>query len=127
MVEFRATVERIKLGNKAVKTGEIKRLLTMDGLLNHHTDKSKKRVVMAICEEFEYAHEHHTAKKLTAANYDVILLPHGLEQQRWNGNVECPFCSATKVYRTNRVSNVLTGFVLRSSVLRLVLSTRIAK
>lgn len=25
-----------------------------------------------------------------------------LEQQRWNGNVECPFCGATKVYRTNR-------------------------
>src|SRR3954462_5720736 len=25
-----------------------------------------------------------------------------LEQQRWNGNVECPFCSSTKVYRTNR-------------------------
>jgi transposase-like protein len=23
-------------------------------------------------------------------------------QQRWNGNVECPFCAATKVYRTNR-------------------------
>jgi transposase-like protein len=25
-----------------------------------------------------------------------------LEQQRWNGNVECPFCGCTKVYRTNR-------------------------
>ncbi len=25
-----------------------------------------------------------------------------LEQQRWNGNVECPFCACTKVYRTNR-------------------------
>lgn len=25
-----------------------------------------------------------------------------LEQQRWNGNVECPFCAATKVYKTNR-------------------------
>lgn len=25
-----------------------------------------------------------------------------LEQQRWNGNVECPFCAATKVYRTSR-------------------------
>jgi transposase-like protein len=27
---------------------------------------------------------------------------HYLEQQRWNGNVECPFCGCTKVYRTNR-------------------------
>jgi transposase-like protein len=25
-----------------------------------------------------------------------------LEQQRWNGNVECPFCAWTKVYKTNR-------------------------
>ncbi len=25
-----------------------------------------------------------------------------LEQQRWSGNVECPFCACTKVYRTNR-------------------------
>lgn len=25
-----------------------------------------------------------------------------LEQQRWNGNVECPFCACIKVYRTNR-------------------------
>lgn len=25
-----------------------------------------------------------------------------LEQQRWNGNPECPFCACTKVYRTNR-------------------------
>ncbi|MCW3073433.1 MAG: family transposase [Flaviaesturariibacter sp.] len=25
-----------------------------------------------------------------------------LEQQRWNGSVECPFCACTKVYRTNR-------------------------
>lgn len=25
-----------------------------------------------------------------------------LEQQRWSGNVECPFCGVTKVYRTNR-------------------------
>jgi len=25
-----------------------------------------------------------------------------LEQQRWNGNIECPFCACTKVYRTNR-------------------------
>jgi transposase-like protein len=25
-----------------------------------------------------------------------------LEKQRWNGNVECPFCGATKAYRTNR-------------------------
>lgn len=24
------------------------------------------------------------------------------EQLRWNGNVECPFCACTKVYRTNR-------------------------
>src|SRR5687768_13009922 len=25
-----------------------------------------------------------------------------LEQERWNGNIECPFCACTKVYRTNR-------------------------
>ena len=25
-----------------------------------------------------------------------------MEQQRWNGNVDCPFCACTKVYRTNR-------------------------
>lgn len=25
-----------------------------------------------------------------------------LEQQRWNGSPECPFCACTKVYRTNR-------------------------
>lgn len=25
-----------------------------------------------------------------------------LEQQRWNGKVECPFCASQKVYRTNR-------------------------
>jgi transposase-like protein len=25
-----------------------------------------------------------------------------LEQQRWNGAPECPFCACTKVYRTNR-------------------------
>lgn len=25
-----------------------------------------------------------------------------LEQQRWNGNPECPFCGCTKAYRTNR-------------------------
>jgi len=25
-----------------------------------------------------------------------------LEQQRWNGNVECPFCACTKVYKTTR-------------------------
>lgn len=25
-----------------------------------------------------------------------------LEQQPWNGNVQCPFCACTKVYGTNR-------------------------
>jgi hypothetical protein len=33
--------------------------------------------VLADCNDFEYPHEHHTCKKLAAADYNVILVPKG--------------------------------------------------
>lgn len=67
---FKETIEKIKQGNKTVKTKEIRNLLQMDGLINHHQDKETKRVVLATFEKFEHYHEQHTSKKLTAVDYD---------------------------------------------------------
>jgi hypothetical protein len=75
--DFKKVVENIKHGNKHSKEKDIKKLLSMEGLLNHHTDKETRRIVMASCEKFEFDHEHHTAKKLASVNYDVVLVPKG--------------------------------------------------
>lgn len=77
MSVFKKTIEKIKQGNKTVKLEESKKLLAIEGLITHHQDKDTKRVVLAICKEWEYPHEHHTSKKLTAYDYDVILVPNG--------------------------------------------------
>lgn len=74
---FKEIIEKIKYGNKTLKKEEIKKLLLMDGLINHHQDKVSKRVVLAACKKFEYPQEQHTCKKLTEVNYDVIVVPKG--------------------------------------------------
>lgn len=77
MNDFKKTIEKIKQGNKVEKLEETKKLLSFEGFITHHQDKVTKRVVLAICKEFEYPHEHHTSKKLAGVNYDVILVPNG--------------------------------------------------
>ena len=63
--------------DKTIKKEQINQLLLLDGLFNHHTDKATKRVVLANYSQLEYPHEHHTSKKLTSVNYDVIFVPNG--------------------------------------------------
>ena len=77
MNHFKEAVEKIRAGNKDEKIEKSKTLLSLPGMINHHQDKNTKCVVMAVCKEFEYPHEHQTAKRLTAVNYNVILLPTG--------------------------------------------------
>lgn len=77
MKRFKEMVEKIKQGNKAVKVEEGKNLLSMRGFITHYQNKRTKRLVLATCQEFEYAHEHSTLKKLAAEDYDVILVPKG--------------------------------------------------
>lgn len=74
---FREIVFKIKQGDRGLKLEAIKRLLLLDGLLNHYTDKTTKRNVLANCRHFEYPHEFHTSQKLTGADYDVIFIPRG--------------------------------------------------
>jgi hypothetical protein len=49
----------------------------MDCWITHYQNKRSKCVVLADSNEFEYPHEHHTYKKLAAADYNVILVPKG--------------------------------------------------
>jgi len=71
----------IKQGDKTVKTEAIKRLLLLEGLLTHYTDKITKRNVLASCLHFDYPHELHTSQKLTGVDYDVIFVPKGYFQR----------------------------------------------
>jgi hypothetical protein len=74
---LKGLIEEIKLASKAERLEKITRLLSMDCWIPHHQDRKTKCVVLAAYEEFEYPHEHHTCKKLTAAGYNVILVPKG--------------------------------------------------
>lgn len=82
---FKESIEIIKKGNKATKENEIRKLLSIEGLKVHHIDKTTKRRVKAECDRFEYPHEYHTAKKLTAVDYDVILVPPGYFKRHEKG------------------------------------------
>lgn len=75
IVVFKKIVEAIRQGNKSEKFDQINALLSCEGLINHHQNKTTRCKVMAVCEKFEYEHEHHTAIKLTGKDYDVILVP----------------------------------------------------
>lgn len=74
---FKGLIERIKVAPRHDKHAIIQQLLSFPGLLRHYRHRKTKRGVLADCEIFDYAHELHTAKKLTAADYDVILVPKG--------------------------------------------------
>ena len=74
---FKETVQRIKEGNKDVKIELINRIFSLDGLIIHHKDKKTKRIIASDCSGFEYAHEFHTSKKLTAVHYNVLFVPKG--------------------------------------------------
>ncbi len=74
---LKGLIKEIKLAGKADRLEKIAKLLSMNGWITHHQDRKTKCVVLATCEEFEYPHEHHTCKKLTAADYNVILVPKG--------------------------------------------------
>jgi hypothetical protein len=74
---FKAIVQKIKAGNKEVKIEEIRKLLSFPGLITHHKSKITGRIILSDCHSFEYPHEHHTSKKLTEVNYDVIFVPKG--------------------------------------------------
>lgn len=49
----------------------------MDCWTIHYQDKRTQCVVLTAGGEFEYPHEQHTCKKLTAAEYNVIVVPKG--------------------------------------------------
>jgi len=74
---FREIVEEIKQANKGLRAEAIGRLLSFDGLIRHYKNKDTRRSVFAASQAFEYPHEYHTAKKLAAVNYDVVLVPEG--------------------------------------------------
>ena len=74
---FREIVACIKEADKTTRIDAIKRLLGLNGLINHYIDKVTKRGILADCVQFEYPHELHTSQKLTGADYDVIFVPKG--------------------------------------------------
>jgi hypothetical protein len=74
---FKEMIQKIRIGNKDFKIENIAGLLKFDGLVIHHRDKNTKRLIVAECRTFEYAHEQHTAKKITSVDYDVLFVPKG--------------------------------------------------
>ena len=70
-------IEEIKLCGKALKAEKIIELLSMDCWITHYQHKKTRCVVLATSGEFEYPHEQHTCIKLTAADYNVIVVPKG--------------------------------------------------
>lgn len=55
----------------------IEKLLRYKGLYIHHIDKKTKKIILSDSKEFQYPHEHHTSKKLAAADYNVLFTPKG--------------------------------------------------
>jgi len=74
---FKDIIAGIREGNKNLKIEKIASLITYQGLITHHLDKTTKRKVLSAAYEFEYPHELHTSLKLTGCNYDVLFVPNG--------------------------------------------------
>jgi hypothetical protein len=77
MAGFKILLQEFRNAPKAEKIEIAEELIGYKGLRLHHTDKHTKKSIIALCKTFEYPHEHHTSKKLTAENYHVLFVPNG--------------------------------------------------